>query len=387
MSAVMAGRQMESEPMIVHVVPAEGPPFDRALDGDSFVIGRSSKAELTVADRSMSRLHARLFLKDGGWHVEDLGSRNGTLLAGRPVEQPTRVGHGAVMQVGSTTVTLREASRPLAPAAAARPTPSRDSHTIFRSAAELLQEPEAIRTDSATPIGESLRRYAERLRLLTEVNRALDRIMSLEELLDLILDRAFAHLRPEEAAIYLRNDRGGYDRAAARSSTSGDPKILFSTSLMEEVVEGRQAALVLDAQTDERFHEAMSLLDAGVRSLVAAPNVVQPTISDDRTWVAYRQAGDGATDVWGVAWTGGTPKLLLSERDLNAGLPPAIRDRRILDQQIAYNIRQFAQDVIAGCEGPELLRAFWQAIESVTILDPTVGSGAFLFAALNVLFW
>ncbi len=40
---------------------------------------------------------------------------------------------------------------------------------------------------------------------------------------------------------------------------------------MEQVVEGRQAALVLDAQTDERFNEAMSLLDAGVRSLVAAP--------------------------------------------------------------------------------------------------------------------
>ena len=40
---------------------------------------------------------------------------------------------------------------------------------------------------------------------------------------------------------------------------------------MQQVVEERQAALVLDAQTDERFHEAMSLLDAGVRSLVAAP--------------------------------------------------------------------------------------------------------------------
>ncbi|WP_423225924.1 Eco57I restriction-modification methylase domain-containing protein [Candidatus Amarolinea aalborgensis] len=49
------------------------------------------------------------------------------------------------------------------------------------------------------------------------------------------------------------------------------------------------------------------------------------------------------------------------------------------------DIRQFAQDLIAECEGPELLRAFWRAIESVTILDPTVGSGAFLFAALNVL--
>ncbi len=49
------------------------------------------------------------------------------------------------------------------------------------------------------------------------------------------------------------------------------------------------------------------------------------------------------------------------------------------------NIRQFAQDVIENCEGPELLRAFWHAIEQVTVLDPTCGSGAFLFAALNIL--
>ena len=49
------------------------------------------------------------------------------------------------------------------------------------------------------------------------------------------------------------------------------------------------------------------------------------------------------------------------------------------------NIRQFAQDAIERCEGPELLRAFWKAIEGVTILDPTCGSGAFLFAALNIL--
>jgi len=49
------------------------------------------------------------------------------------------------------------------------------------------------------------------------------------------------------------------------------------------------------------------------------------------------------------------------------------------------DIRQFAQDVIENCEGPELLRAFWHAIEKVTVLDPTCGSGAFLFAALNVL--
>ena len=58
-----------------------------------------------------------------------------------------------------------------------------------------------------------------------------------------------------------------------------------------------------------------------------------------------------------------------------------------INDLITYNlnIRQFAQDVIEDCEGPELLCAFWEAITEVTILDPTCGSGAFLFAALNIL--
>lgn len=49
------------------------------------------------------------------------------------------------------------------------------------------------------------------------------------------------------------------------------------------------------------------------------------------------------------------------------------------------NVRQFAQDVIENAEGPELVRAFYKVITTVRILDPAVGSGAFLFAALNIL--
>jgi hypothetical protein len=62
-------------------------------------------------------------------------------------------------------------------------------------------------------------------------------------------------------------------------------------------------------------------------------------------------------------------------------------DVREINDLITYNlnIRQFAQDVIETSEGPDLLNAFWNAIEKVTVLDPTCGSGAFLFAALNVL--
>jgi hypothetical protein len=54
---------------------------------------------------------------------------------------------------------------------------------------------------------------------------------------------------------------------------------------------------------------------------------------------------------------------------------------------IALNldIRQFTQDAIARCPESKWLRHFWNALQEVTILDPTCGSGAFLFAALNLL--
>lgn len=49
------------------------------------------------------------------------------------------------------------------------------------------------------------------------------------------------------------------------------------------------------------------------------------------------------------------------------------------------NIRQFAQDAVENTTDPELLRHFYKALNSVTIIDPTCGSGAFLFAAMNIL--
>jgi tRNA1(Val) A37 N6-methylase TrmN6 len=71
--------------------------------------------------------------------------------------------------------------------------------------------------------------------------------------------------------------------------------------------------------------------------------------------------------------------------DLRAKL--ANGDITSINDLITYNldIRQFAQDAIVNCEGADLLLAFYQAISQVSVLDPTCGSGAFLFAALNIL--
>ncbi len=54
---------------------------------------------------------------------------------------------------------------------------------------------------------------------------------------------------------------------------------------------------------------------------------------------------------------------------------------------ITYNldIKQFAQDVIESAIDAELIKAFYKTLIRITILDPTCGSGAFLFAAMNIL--
>ena len=54
---------------------------------------------------------------------------------------------------------------------------------------------------------------------------------------------------------------------------------------------------------------------------------------------------------------------------------------------IEYNldICSFIQDLIDTIDDPAFTRAFYEVIKETTILDPTCGSGAFLFAAINIL--
>lgn len=49
------------------------------------------------------------------------------------------------------------------------------------------------------------------------------------------------------------------------------------------------------------------------------------------------------------------------------------------------NIRQFLQDIIDNHSDPDFIRHLYEALSNITIIDPTCGSGAFLFAAMNIL--
>jgi serine phosphatase RsbU (regulator of sigma subunit) len=249
---------MSPTPIRLRVTPPIGEPFEHLCEGDSLTVGRSSKADLVLSDRFLSRQHARFYREGDAWVVEDLGSRNTTLLNGRPLATPARLSAGDLVKLSETVISVEGFD-----AAASRPKTDAGSKTsssdtiLLRSASELLATAE--------------RESAGRLKLLNEVHRALAASLSLEELLEAVLDRTFVHLGPEEAVIFLKKPHGGLERAASRRLPSARGDFFFSRSLEQEVAERGQVALVLDAQTDQRFAAAESILSSGVRSLIAAP--------------------------------------------------------------------------------------------------------------------
>jgi pSer/pThr/pTyr-binding forkhead associated (FHA) protein len=76
--------------------------------GDAPVtIGRANDSTLVLTDDYASTKHARVFMRDGQWLVEDLGSTNGTFLDRAKVTQPTPVGTGTPIRIGKTVLELR----------------------------------------------------------------------------------------------------------------------------------------------------------------------------------------------------------------------------------------------------------------------------------------
>ncbi len=80
--------------------PAAGQDF--ALDGDEVVLGRAADNAVSIPDTSVSRKHALVRKTADGWAVSDLGSGNGTLINGEPVDDEVLLNDGDVITMGDT---------------------------------------------------------------------------------------------------------------------------------------------------------------------------------------------------------------------------------------------------------------------------------------------
>ena len=242
----------------LRIKPAEGETFDKTLQGDSILIGRSRQAELQVPDRYLSRQHARLFRRGSLWMLEDLGSQNGTWLNRKRLSRPELVQANDNIQLSDSTITVLQIGDQAFPT---------KMDSIFVEATRFL-ESEKI---PAPDIPQESWQVVDRLRLLNEVHGALAETYTKQELVDMLLDKLFSVLHPEQASIFLRDEEGELFPAGRRSVPDLENQHFHSRHVMEEVGEKGMAALVHDINEDERFSAAQSIISTGIRSLVAAP--------------------------------------------------------------------------------------------------------------------
>ena len=71
------------------------------------LVGRAPECTLVVEDDYASSRHARFYLRDGAWYVEDLGSTNGTFIGKTRLTTPTRIEIGVAVRIGRTVLELR----------------------------------------------------------------------------------------------------------------------------------------------------------------------------------------------------------------------------------------------------------------------------------------
>jgi DNA-binding winged helix-turn-helix (wHTH) protein len=86
------------------------PPRSMTLGEGVTLIGRSVECDARVVSATVSRTHARIRLEEGTATLEDLGSRNGTYLRGRRLDDPSPLASGDEIRLGSVELVFLEAT-------------------------------------------------------------------------------------------------------------------------------------------------------------------------------------------------------------------------------------------------------------------------------------
>ena len=93
-------------PSLVALQPSSLAGLAYPLDQET-TIGRAAGCRISVEDTHVSKVHARVFMDQGRWFVEDLGSTNGTHVNETPVVNAVSIDLGDRVRIGETLLELR----------------------------------------------------------------------------------------------------------------------------------------------------------------------------------------------------------------------------------------------------------------------------------------
>ncbi len=213
-----------------------------------FRIGRQTDNELTLRDSRISRLHARIVLRDGGYLLEDLDSRHGTWVNGKQIGKH-------VLQPGDCI----EFGVP-------------DSYkVVFQSDESPLQE---LLQRVETPEVPATSRDLYHLAVLLEVARVLHAGKVLEDVLAAVVDAAVQVTRTERGVLLLRREDGKLEPAVARDAarrTIPAAELRISSSVLRHVANSRRELVVTDSGDKAKIRQQDSIVQMALRTIVAIP--------------------------------------------------------------------------------------------------------------------
>jgi serine phosphatase RsbU (regulator of sigma subunit) len=239
------------------------------LDRPVTTIGRSSMNDLPVADKMLSRQHARIVRdNNGGLSVEDLGSRNGTFLNGERLVSIQPLKPGDRITVGGVTLKIESESTTRVRIEAQEEEAL--DNTILKASAELLRK--HTETDPRLP-AEQLSKLVESLRVVNELTIELLRDISVDELLKFLVDKVFETLKPDRCVVLLRHSVSNELIPAVIRVAEGisAEEIRLSRTLVAAVVEKRNGLLLMDTSAGSDVSLADSIRLSGIKSVLAAP--------------------------------------------------------------------------------------------------------------------
>ncbi len=257
---------------ILQIVNPAGGSEQLELPSDRNVMGRHPECEVVLESASVSRQHAMIIKQDGQFFIEDLHSRNGTFVNGQLIAGRKLLQDGDRLKICDLTFTFYNNQ------------PSDRLQLTETSALALMDDEDASPASSimskldvsASNSGVRLTVNPEvKLRALIEIAQNLGKALSLDEVLNKLLDSVFKiFLQADRGLIILKGPDGSLIPKAVKHRRAGDEdQIRVSRTIVNQVMKTQEAILSADAASDARFDTSQSIADLRIRSMMCAPLV------------------------------------------------------------------------------------------------------------------
>jgi len=248
-----------------------------SLDEERSVLGRHPDCTIVLDEGAVSRQHAQIVRNGDDFFVEDLHSRNGTLVNGKLVEGRQRLGDADKLKICDWVFSFHEERVPT-------PTAAHSGLFLGPDVNQALMVDEDMTTGTSTIMSKldlssgdtglrmSIKPEAK-LRALLEITSSLGSALALDEVLGRILDGLFKIFVQADRGFIVLAEPGGPLVTKAVKQRGGDPEetIRISRTIVRRVMETRAAILSADAASDERFDMSQSIADFRIRSMMCAP--------------------------------------------------------------------------------------------------------------------